>query len=945
MSRFCLLTIFIALALLSCKQKTHEKSESPLSHSAIVKQLITSDGGVSPAIDSLKSLLSNTFSDTQKIFLLNSMAEEWITINPEETKRLADEALYLSSELNFQQGVADALNCIGLYYYYIDLYDKSINSYRQSIRISRSLKSRMAFAKSQYGIGNIYRFTGESDSALVYFSHAINLYQNEIMLDSSSIAAQKGLSATYDKIGNIYASRGDYGKSLEYTQKSLEISQRIGDIRAMSYSMHTLAIGFYYQGEMSKALEYNKKSLQIRNRIGDKVGTASSLQNIGLIHSVKGDVKKALEYFHQSLIIKEEIGDRRGASYSYFHIGVIYKDQGDWEKALEYYQMGLAIREEIGDRNGVGYLLNQEGEVFIHLIQKLKHETNRSDSVQRLTEMARNRFAQSQQIFEQTNDQYGLANSLQSMGRLSLEQEDFTSASNQFEKSLKISETIGNKNGITETLHYLAQIHLLSKKPAKAIDLAKRSYSLAKELGSPEKIKDASFLLYEIYQKTRKPDLALEFFKESVAMRDSVKNIENKDVAEKMHWKFEYEKKAITDSLTHIQTLMVKNLELGKKVEETKRQRIALYALGFVFVSAVILAFAIYRGYRLKMAANRTISEKNQMLEQAFEEIKATSDTLSKQNETLKEQNEEITRQNNEIETQRNSLANLAWELQDKSEEVEKQRNILSSQNKEITDSIVYAQRIQSAVLPSDGFLRQLFTDHFIFYRPKSIVSGDFYWATLIKDLLVFCVTDCTGHGVPGAFMSMMGVSFLNEIVRKEEVTNAAQVLDELRNHVISSMEETEEDFVQFDGMDVGLCVLNTKTLLLQFAGSNIPCWIATPNPVVKEGDCNQEIISGLVELRPDRMPIGRYERMHPFKLIEYQLSLGDIIYLASDGFADQFGGSDEKKFQRIRLMELLFQISHLPLAQQSIILESTFDEWKGDRNQIDDVTILSIRV
>jgi len=224
-------------------------------------------------------------------------------------------------------------------------------------------------------------------------------------------------------------------------------------------------------------------------------------------------------------------------------------------------------------------------------------------------------------------------------------------------------------------------------------------------------------------------------------------------------------------------------------------------------------------------------------------------------------------------------------------------------------------------------------------------VSGDFYWATKIRDLLIFCVTDCTGHGVPGAFMSMMGISFLNEIVRKEGVTDAAQVLNQLRSHILASMVECEDSYLKLDGMDMGLCVLNTQTLSLQYAGANISCWIAKTLPNTQTSRNRIEVHNGLVEIKPDCMPIARYERMEPFTYIDYQLVSGDVVYLATDGFSDQFGGSEGKKFQKNRLMELIGESSKLPLSEQKILLDNTFEKWKNTRSQLDDVTILGVKV
>ena len=337
-------------------------------------------------------------------------------------------------------------------------------------------------------------------------------------------------------------------------------------------------------------------------------------------------------------------------------------------------------------------------------------------------------------------------------------------------------------------------------------------------------------------------------------------------------------------------------------------------------------------------------------LEQLNEEINATS-------EALKSQNEQLTRQNTEIETQKNDLANIAWELQDKNQEVEAQRALVDSQNKEITDSIIYAQRIQSALIPSQDALTEIFPNHFVLFKPKSIVSGDFYWATKVKRWTVFCVADCTGHGVPGAFMSMLGVSFLNEIVRKDEVVDAADILNQIRSQIISSLKEECSNYIQVDGMEMALCVLENHTLKLQFAGANLPCWIVPSNNSSNIDLGGKKSISEkveinampnsktLIELLPNRMPLSLYQRMGPFETINYQLNEGDTIYLLSDGFQDQFGGPEGKKFQTIQLKEAISNINSLPLETQHQFLNAIFEDWKKDKIQIDDVTIMGVKV
>lgn len=364
----------------------------------------------------------------------------------------------------------------------------------------------------------------------------------------------------------------------------------------------------------------------------------------------------------------------------------------------------------------------------------------------------------------------------------------------------------------------------------------------------------------------------------------------------------------------------------------------ALMIIASFLIIYIVIVLREKQLVRTKNILEHKVRLRTQEIQQQKEEIEAQRDEIITQRDY-------VMQQRNEIESQRNSLANLAWDLQEKTEEIEKQKDILSLRNKEITDSIVYAQRIQSAVLPSEAYLSQHFKEFFVLYKPKSIVSGDFFWATRVKQFLVFCVTDCTGHGVPGAFMSMMGVSFLNEIVRNDEVSSAGEVLNVLREYVVSSLEERGGIGVQFDGMDIGLCVLDIHTLILQFAGANIPCWIATT--ANSFADLHERISyeNGLIEIKPDRMPIGRFERMDSFVTVEYQLEINNAVYLASDGFADQFGGLHEKKYQKATLMKLIADSKGFPMESQKDILEKSFEVWKGDRNQIDDVTIFGIKV
>ena len=339
-----------------------------------------------------------------------------------------------------------------------------------------------------------------------------------------------------------------------------------------------------------------------------------------------------------------------------------------------------------------------------------------------------------------------------------------------------------------------------------------------------------------------------------------------------------------------------------------------------------------------EMVSIRTteIQQQAERLRQANEEIIATSEVLTEQNKQLQEKNEEISSQHNELENQRNALANLAWELQEKNEEIEKQKDLLAYQTKEITDSIMYAKRIQQAVLPMQDQIRDLFSEFLIFNRPKSIVSGDFYWATRVGDNRIVATVDCTGHGVPGGFMSMFGVLMLNEVITQRGILEPEKALNHLRQNIISVLHQTGDYTDTGDGMDLSLCIINDKEKTLNYSGANSCILISQKND-----DEEQE----LIEIYSDRMPISYHLVMKSFTNQIINLKKDSTLYLFSDGIIDQFGGEQGKKFQLFRLKNFIIENKNLPLETQGIALEQLFDKWKGDTYQVDDVLVLGIKV
>lgn len=263
---------------------------------------------------------------------------------------------------------------------------------------------------------------------------------------------------------------------------------------------------------------------------------------------------------------------------------------------------------------------------------------------------------------------------------------------------------------------------------------------------------------------------------------------------------------------------------------------------------------------------------------------------------------------------------------------ISKQKEIVEHKNKEILDSLNYAKRIQNAQLTSPLYISEFVEEHFIFYRPRDIVSGDFYWALKQNNTFYFVVGDCTGHGVPGAFMSLLNINLLNEIIIERGIKRPDLILNEIRREIIKSLKNPDDNEEIRDGMDCVLCAFNFETMNLEYACANNKFFVARED----------ELIISFTT----KMPVGRsHDDNVPFKLFEMKILKGDVFYFTTDGYIGQFGGPNNKKFKYSRLEQKLLEISHLPMARQSKMIEQTFENWKGDQEQVDDVCVMGIKI
>ncbi len=302
------------------------------------------------------------------------------------------------------------------------------------------------------------------------------------------------------------------------------------------------------------------------------------------------------------------------------------------------------------------------------------------------------------------------------------------------------------------------------------------------------------------------------------------------------------------------------------------------------------------------------------------------------QTKVLKKKNDQISIQNEELNQYAHELNTTNEELNTTLELVNEQKTKIEDSHKHIKDSINYASRIQNAILPSLDIFEQATDDYFVFFKPRDVVSGDFYWTKQIDEYFIYVTADCTGHGVPGAFVSMLGISLLNEIVSKNEITQPNFALNLLRDEIKKSLNQKGENIDENeDGMDLALCVINLKTKELNFSGANNPLYLIRNNE--------------LIEFKADRQPIGIYIKEKPFTNHEFQLQKGDNLYTFSDGFIDQFGGKNGKKFMKKRFKKLLLSMQEKTMSEQEQNLDNTFKNWKNNLQQLDDVLIVGVKV
>jgi len=633
---------------------------------------------------------------------------------------------------------------------------------------------------------------------------------------------------------------------------------------------HTIGIIKNRQGEYDEALENYQKALNIRKTLkSEEKELSKTLNNIGSTYLNLAKYDQAVKSYLEAAKIKDRIGDKKGAVNSIIGVGNVYFLSQNYKKAEEYWNNALKQANNANYEEGQASCYNSIGLI----------NTEKGNLIEKEKD-----FVKSHKKQKEANI-------------------NWEKAIEYYKKAALINEKTNNKVSLPDCYNNIGANYTRLKQYKLAYEYYNKALELRKELGEKQGIASALFNIginfrysknykealtyieksYQIAKEINHKKTISEIFKEYSVVYDSTKNYM---LALKYYRNYsdlkdsifnEESSKQMSELSTKYETEKKEQeiilLSKEKEVQNAKLARQQAYILFSViaFVLVLLLVFFIYSRYRMKNKANKELAAKNALITQ---------------------------------------------------------------QKLEITDSIHYAKRIQTAILPHGDYISELMPFRFILFKPRDIVSGDFYWMKQIKhaNIIIATAADCTGHGVPGAFMSMLGVAFLNEIVNKPDVIHASQVLEQLREKVIASLHQTGRSGEAQDGMDIALCAINTETKICEYAGANNPLYLIRNNE--------------LTEIKADKMPIGIHIRSgEPFTNNVIQLQTGDCIYLFSDGYIDQFGGEHGKKFMSKNFKNFLLEIHQYPMSEQRQMLDDKLINWMGEIEQIDDILVMGIQI
>ena len=714
---------------------------------------------------------------------------------------------------------------------------------------------------------------------------------------------------------------------MKYAALSLEYCKST-DSALISSDYYELGYAYYIKDDARDALEFTFKAMHVFDDSTKNKYVAQACLGVGLCYEDLNVPDSIFFYFNKALNIYITLQDTAGVCQSYKDLGDVYTNMKMFSNAEEAYRKALHYSTLLNDtleiathHRCLGRLLSKKSDTLINnAIENLKKsiylfESKDTDNENYITikywtytDLARTYIKMANQT-----------------GQRAYADSCYMYISKVGNYNLTVGDAFSYLLDRYTYVDYLVFFHRYNDALANLLKLQKYfdDDSPATDLITYHRRLYEVYVLLEDYKNALAHYKKYDEYKSAQVNENTLNSIKNAEVE---------------------RTRMIEELkrENAEKLHASERHRMRIINISLIggLGMFLLLIFYIARVLHIKHKANAELTEKNNLLaeknsilaEQA-EEIRAQNDEIQAQNDEIKEQNEEIQAQNEAIMAQ--------------NEEIQAQAQTIKEQSKEIHDSINYARRIQRSLLTPSKTIASIFPDYFILYKPRNVVSGDYYWVGQYGDNKICIVADCTGHGVPGGLMSVLGMANLNYIVSQE--ISPDRILNHLREAIITNLRQrsdvhtalhdTDHASAQVDtndrsrdGMDVAAYVVNERQMKLSYAGAN--------NPLVLIRDNEVQV------LKADHMPVGIHDCLDPFTCTTIDIQKGDCIYTFSDGFQDQFGIETGKKFMSRRLRELLLEIHQQPMPEQKKMLNVVYEEWRGPaENQTDDVVIMGVRI
>ena len=725
------------------------------------------------------------------------------------------------------------------------------------------------------------------DSAILLASRAIDFAQQA--------KSTEQLQNIYHQLGFIYYTQNKFDEANKHFGVSLQIAKERNDIAGEALTLNRLGNVNQLQTNYLVALDYYLQALELNTSIENRPEEARTLVNLANVYGVIGQYQRSIEHFLKAMDIHEEVGEEEGLAWTSLGIARLFKRLDLLDRAMQYAESALShyqnIEQNTGNSVGVTLSLSEIGSIY--------HKLGNYSKALEYTQMVLD-------INKKNGNIFGQAANHISLGVIFLDQGKDTMARTNLNRALELKNSVGDSLDLSSLYRHLGKIEMRNNHNLLAQSYFNQSLEFAKKHRIIPDISEAYLCLSNIYSQLGNKGKALEAYKHHTSYKDS---LNSNDIA-KLEMQYEFEKREKE------QELLAKQREALQEAK-LERQRVVLIFFIVAFLMAGVLSGFIFYAYR----------EKNRI------------------NQLLVEQNIEISNQKEEIESQKE-------EIEQQRDFVTRQRDQIADQQRLITDSITYASRIQNAVLPSQLALQQLPWDSFVLYKPKNIVSGDFYWISeLGNGKHMVAAADCTGHGVPGAFMSMLGITLLRDIISREADISPADILSQMRDMVLLSLNQQTGKVEQADGMDMAIAIINSQTNEMEFAGAYLSAAVVRKGNIEEKDNAEGlRSLEGkntkLIEVLGDKMPIGHHVLGNkPFCNKTFKLQKGDMLYLYSDGYADQFGGPKNIKFLMQNFRYLLMDIHEQSCTEQNTTLQNTIDKYRGDRKQVDDMLVLGVRI